>query len=521
MKKVLQILWLTPVFLLGLACSTENKETAGDESNSKPDRNMGGIGMPRGVLKTSEGLVPGYALFTVQNCASSYLVDRKGEVVHEWKGNFPGIIDYLTDSGTIVRVTIDPDFPRFHGGGNSGRVQEISWEGDMLWDFEFATEDHLNHHDIAPMPNGNVLVIAWEAKTKEEILAAGRKPEFSPEAGLWPNMIVEIKPIRPRGGEIVWEWHSWDHMIQGENPDLSNYGDPSQHPELLDINAMGETVESIHPDSLVLRKRKGRGHRNQTIDSDASDVHHMNAINYNAALDQIALSSYMLGEVIIIDHSTTTQEAAGHIGGRYGKGGDLLYRWGNPANYQRGDSTDRVLYHQHDIRWIEDGKPGAGHLTVFDNDIPDGPDSLNYSAVLELIPPMDEAGNYIIEEGKPFGPEKPVWTYTASDTVSFYSGFISGAHRLENGNTFITAGAAGRSFEVTPDKEIIWEYWTPYRGKATNPNGDPRAGGNTAYQTFRVTFVPENHLGLKGKDLTPIDPQPEPYVTELPKRVAE
>jgi hypothetical protein len=516
MKNVFRHIYLIPV-LLGLSCTGPGQESSGVSDEANPDRNMAGIGVPRGLITTSEGLAPGYILHDVPNSALCYLISRKGEVLHEWKGDFRTLYSYLTDSGTVVRTTVDPDFPKFRGSGNGGRIQEINWEGDMIWNFEFATEDHLSHHDIALMPNGNVLAIAWEAKTKEEVLAAGRNTEFTPEAGLWPDMVVEIEPVRPTGGNIVWEWHIWDHLIQDIDPNLQNYGDPSQHPELLNVNASAEKPVPIHPDTLVVRKRRSmHRYRNTTIDSEAADVHHMNAIYYNADLDQIALSSYTLGEVFIIDHSTTTEEATGHSGGNLGKGGDFLYRWGNPQNYQIGDSTDQILFHQHDIRWIEDGKPGAGNLTVFNNDIPMGPDSLNYSAVLEIVPPKDAMGNYIVEKGKPFGPEAPVWTYTAPDTVSFFSDFVSGAHRMENGSTFIAAGAAGRSFEVTPEGEIVWEYWTPYRGKITNPDGSPRRLGYPSL-LFRMTFIPADHPGLVSRDLLPLDPQPEVFILKSNK----
>ena len=61
-----------------------------------------------------------------------------------------------------------------------------------------------------------------------------------------------------------------------------------------------------------------------------------------------------MNEIYVIDHSTTTEEAAGHSGGLSGKGGDILYRWGNPQNYQRGNSQDQILISQHSVNWIWD-----------------------------------------------------------------------------------------------------------------------------------------------------------------------
>ncbi|MEX1241718.1 MAG: arylsulfotransferase family protein, partial [Cyclobacteriaceae bacterium] len=201
---------------------------------------------------------------------------------------------------------------------------------------------------------------------------------------------------------------------------------------------------------------------------------------------------------------------AGHSGGRWGKGGDFLYRWGNPENYRRGDSTDRKLFHQHDIRWIEKGKPGAGNLTVFNNDVPNK-DTLNYSAVHEIIPPTDEKGNYLIENGKAYGPENPAWTYVAPDSVSFFSSFISGAHRMPNGNTFINEGARGRYFEVTKDGKIVWEYLNPYRGDIRKPNGDLNPVMPMTYFQFRSTFIPADHPAFANRKLEPLDPQPKVF----------
>ena len=309
-----------------------------------------------------------------------------------------------------------------------------------------------------------------------------------------------------------------DHLIQDFDQSKPNYGNPAEHPELLDFNLGDSLSPAITSDSLDARFAAGKGHRNQTVDSHGSDFYHFNALNYNADLDQLVFSSPQLNEIFIIDHSTTTEEAAGHNGGRWGHGGDFLYRWGNPQNYQRGDSTDRKLFGQHDVRWIEKGKPGAGNLTVFNNHPPSkidfsdmGNSSSNYSIVYEIKPPMDENGNYFMEKEKPYGPEKPTWQYMASDTLSFFSSFISGAHRMENGNTFINEGAKARFFEVTPEGDIVWEYLNPYRGDIHQTNGDPNQPMPMTYSNFRATFIPENYPAFVGRELHPLDPQPNEF----------
>ena len=146
--------------------------------------------------------------------------------------------------------------------------------------------------------------------------------------------------------------------------------------------------------------------------------------------------------------------------------------------------------------------PGAGRLTLFNNRIEDADGT--HSAVFELTPPTDGAGRYVVPDAGPFGPEGPTWSYVAPTRTAFFSSFISGAHRLANGHTFITSGAQGRFFEVTPEGKIVWEYRTPYAGtlpgnQATNAN---------PYSVFRATKIAPDHPALAGRDLTPLDPQP-------------
>ena len=513
MKKIL--LYASAMIFLVLLFNCGDKPTT-DETADKKDRNIYGQYIPRGLTKTTKGVSPGYIMFPVTNSSSTYLINRKGEVVHEWKGNYEVMNPYLMDDGSLVQGAFDPDYPVFGFGGPYGRIQKINWEGKMVWDFEYADTTQMIHHDFAVMPNGNILAIAYETSSYDYALALGRKPEFIPRSGPWMEKIIEIEPQGASGGKIVWEWRVEDHLIQDYDETKANYGNVAEHPELLSFNVGDSIPPAITQDSLDILKAMGRGGRNLTIDNPGSDIFHFNALNYNAELDQIAFSSPEMCEIFIIDHSVTTEEAAGHQGGKSGKGGDLMFRWGNPENYMQGDSTDQKLFYQHDIRWIEKGKPGAGNLTIHNNGVPMGPDSLDYSAVYEIIPPLMEDSNYEMLANGRFGPEEPKWSYVAKDTISYYSPYISGAHRMHNGNTFINEGVRGRLFEVSPDNEIVWEYLIPYRGNIHKPNGEPRNVMNGTFSVFRATFVPADHPALQGKDLKPLDPQPEPFVMPPP-----
>jgi len=144
---------------------------------------------------------------------------------------------------------------------------------------------------------------------------------------------------------------------------------------------------------------------------------------------------------------------------------------------------------------------------VFNNNVPNV--TAGYSLVLEIEPPLTDEG-YTLSKNGMFVPEASKWTYIAKDTLSFYSPFISGAHRLHNGNTFITEGARGRYFEVNKSGDILWEYMTPYAGYKRMPDGTfPQPIGPFIYATFRATHIGMDHPALVGKILNPIDPQPD------------
>lgn len=505
MKQLFRYLVAVLIALIVANCSTKESE----ESKDKNDRNMFGHRIPRGLTKTSEDLMDGYLMYAVPNSPLFYLINRKGEVVHQWKGNYDGFVSYLMNDGSLMVGALDPDFPTFGFGGPYGRLQNISWDSKMLWDYEYAAKDSMIHHDFAVKPDGNILALAYKKISYEEAIAMGRKPEYTPLGGPWLEKVVEIEPQGRDDGRIVWEWRIEDHLIQDYDSTKTNYGVLADHPELISFNVGDSVPPVISQDSVDVLVAMGRG-RNLTTNNRGSDLFHLNAINYNAELDQIAISSPELSEVFIINRGLTSEQARG-------KDGDLLYRWGNPQNYNQGDSTDRKLYYQHDIQWIGKGKPQENNLILYNNDVPMGPDSLHYSAIYEINPPINADGTYSLQDNGRFGPEEPYWTYVAKDTISFYGSFISGVHRMENGNTFINEGPKGRFFEVNPEGDIVWEYLNPFRGDIRKPNGDPNDIMPMTYFIFRATFIPSDHPAFKGKELTPLDPQPEMFKLPPPE----
>jgi hypothetical protein len=446
----------------------------------------------RGLTLAARPASPGYTLFAPLSTTTTYLVDLRGQLVYSWPSAYePGEAVHLLEDGSLLRAGRDPHNRHFIGGGIGGRIERIALNGTLLWQFVYADETHCQHHDIKPLPNGHVLLIAWEKKTRAQALAAGLDPERMTGPEMWPDTLLEIEPRGLAAGKIVWEWHVWDHLVQDFDPHKPNYGEVVEHPELVDLNYRRTTRRETPAEIARLRslgyigggaeEDDGSGAQSQPAlggGDQAADWCHTNSVDYNAKLDQIMLSVHSFNEIWIIDHSTTTQEAAGHSGGRYGRGGDLLYRCGNPWAYLSGEPQDQTLFAQHDARWIPDHMPGAGHVTVFNNG--EGRRDGRYSSVVELVLPLDSAGRYRRERDGAFAPPTTQWEYTAPNKTDFFESHLSGAERLANGDTLICSGEDARLFEVDPTGKTVWEYVNPYaEQRATGPVSSPpgaRAG---------------------------------------------
>jgi len=372
----------------------------------------------------------GYTLWAPLNETATYLTDIDGDVVHTWDSDYrPGLAAYLTEDGSLLRMG-NVGNATFTVGGAGGVTQLIDWSGDVTWEYTYSDDTYLSHHDVEILPNGNVLLIAWEFKTYAQAVGAGRDPASLGDGELWPDSIIEVRPTGPASGDIVWEWHVWDHLIQDHDAAMDNFGVVGDHPELIDLNYVS-----------------GPG---------GADWTHINSIDYNAEFDQILLSVHSFNEIWVIDHSTTTAQAASHTGGNSGRGGDLLYRWGNPQAYDAGTVADQQLFRQHDAQWIEAGLPGEGNILIFNNgqNRPGG----SYSSVDEIAPPVDALGNYTLDPSGAYSPNSLSWTYADEVPTDFYAQNISGAQRLANGNTLICDGPDGDFFEVDADGQTVWQY---------------------------------------------------------------
>lgn len=419
----------------------------------------------------------GYTLFSPNKI--TYLIDNCGFVVNTWPTNSsPGLSAYLLEDGSLLRA--GSTLGSFMGAGAGGRLQIYSWEGQLEWSYDYSTDQEMQHHDIEPLPNGNILVLAWEYIAQDSALAAGRRPEVTNKA-VWPEKIVELQPIGSDSAAVVWEWRAWDHLIQDYDSSLANFGNVGAHPELIDANFAAVAGED-----------------NPAITG--IDWLHANSLDYHPERDEIILSLRNFSECWVIDHSTSIAEAAGHSGGRSGRGGDLLYRWGNPQAYRQGSIADQQFFQQHDARWIPTAYPNAGKIMVYNNG--NGRPLEEYSSADIIAPPLDADGRYLFNTGTSFGPATLSRTIAMVDNERFFSSFMSGAHPLPNGNILLSVAKNGHFFEITPDDQLVWEYRNP-----VSLNGPVPQGATVPFQSvFRATRYPSDFIGFRNVDLTPGDP---------------
>jgi len=408
-----------------------------------------------GLIYWQSSSSEGYSIFSPQQNRKVYLIDNCGQKINEWTfSSWPAQTCYLLPDGNLLRA-----------GQDSIEIRD--WENNLIWYYDKTAHNFFQHHDIHPLPNGNILCVVFDFYGPNQMIAQGRNPSMI-NGWFWLDKIVELQPVGTHDALIAWEWKFINHLIQDFDITKLNYGVVADHPELLDVNFNNNEL---------------------------SDYTHTNAIEYNADLDQIMICSRNLSEIFIIDHSTTKEQAAGHTGGNSNRGGDFLWRWGNPQVYRQGGAADQKLFLQHNPEWVPDGSADEGKISVFSN-LGDG--TGNFSSLNLLIPEF-ENWQYLMLDNK-FLPQDFDWSWHGTilgDTL--YEPTQAGVQSLPNGNVFVCQTSTGQMSELTKDGTLLWAYKNPSGERIFNQY-ESKIAGNTI---FRAKKYPGNFEGFEGKDMSP------------------
>ncbi|MFH2144389.1 MAG: aryl-sulfate sulfotransferase [Bacteroidota bacterium] len=360
-----------------------------------------------------------YTLYATKNGTQAYLVDTNGTNYKTWTFSSTeknAYSTYLIPGDTLVRTTTYSVSGSPGAGGETGKIQKVTWDGTTVWSYTYSSTTTQMHHDICPMPNGNVMFISYDVKSATQATQAGS----STASTFWSEKLVEVKPTGPTSGTVVWEWKLWDHMCQNYNSAKDNYVTSIvNNPQLLNINYAGS--------------------------GNLPDRYHMNGIDYNEELDQIVVSIHFMNSVFVIDHSTTTAVAAGHTGGNSGKGGDFLYRWGNPASY--GATGTTIFNVIHDAHWVSSDNPNyPDYLAAYNNKGGTG----GKTAVDVWNPPYN-GSNYSLTLGQAYTPS----TYAYQYNSSFLSQNEGNSQQLPNGNMLVN-NSFGSVYEINSAGTQLW-----------------------------------------------------------------
>lgn len=439
-----------------------------------------------GLFQYTQNAFPGYTLFAPGRSETTYLIDNCGHLQFSWQSGYStaGTVELL-ENGSVMRACAFDNNSPINAGGASGRIEVVKKDQQIDWVFEYSNDTVRLHHDFEILPNGNVLMIAWELKSQQTAIDAGRDPLLVGGSGLWPEHIIEVNPL---SDQIVWRWNAWDHVVQDFDNSKPNYGVVGDHPELFDLNF-----------------DKGNA---------AADWQHVNSIDYNESLDQILICSPAWNEIYIIDHSTTIEEAASHTGGSSGKGGDILWRWGNPQIYGAGDETDVKLFYQHDAKWIPAGYPHENKIILYNNGRGRIPDE--YSSIEIIAPSLIPNVGYEMGVNNQFLPLNADYTYTAPNPTDFYSRIISSAEMLPNGNIFIDEGTSGHFFEIDSQENVVWDYVNPVVADSILAQEQIIPGNANLFNlTFRARRIAHDYVGISNLPLTDQGPiERNPYVDD-------
>jgi len=401
----------------------------------------------------------GYTVFPAKDVGAT-IIDMNGNIINQWKGMSAGFAPNKILPGGYVMGSTGIRNPKYSFQDMLDLVQ-VDWEGNIVWHFDKYEQIKdprqkpvwmaRQHHDY--QREGNP--VGYYVPGMDPLVAQGNtiilchknlhNPKISDKL-LLDDTIIEVN----WDGKIIWEWRCSDHFDEmGFSEEAKNT--LARNPTMR--NAGGGMGDWMHMNSVSALGP------NKWFDSGDNRFHPDNIIWDGRQTNILAITDKKTGGIV----------------------------WQVGPNYAATPALKKLgqFIGQHHVHMIPKGLLGEGNILAFDNGgwagygapNPGAPTGNNnalrdYSRVLEFDPITLEI----------------VWQYTAReagfvmpvDGYKFYSGFISSAQRLPNGNTLITEGADGRLFEVTIEHEIVWEYISPYYGKNKNQN--------MVYRAYRLPY---------------------------------
>jgi len=246
--------------------------------------------------------------------------------------------------------------------------------------------------------------------------------------GINPEIITYdyVQEITP-DGTVVWEWHFVDHVDELRNLARA-FGNL---PEMYKVR-FGWDDEDGKLANFPAAWSRDFPHLN-TVERLPDTPLGRQDRRFRAG--NLLISPRHLDCICIVDHDTQ----------------EMVWMWG----------LGEILG-QHHPTMLPDG-----HILLFDNG--KAPPVANRSRCLEIDPATGRI----------------VWDYSADPPEAFYAPTGSSNQRLPNGNTVICGmdmmpGRQGQVFEVTPEGEVVWAYWS-----CTESEAPPQS--TTMYRAVRYT----------------------------------
>ena len=409
----------------------------------------------------------GYTIVDTADSNGAVLLDMNDNEVRRWP-QMSGMGPFRMLPGGYVMGADEFRAPH----QESVAIQQLDWDNEVVWRFdrleEVKTEEvedengettggetiwaARHHHDWQRegSPAGYYAPDAEPRTTDGKTMILGHKNLIVPEISdklLEDDYIYEFS----WDGEILWEWLASDHVDEfGFSQDARNAIYRS-----VQFNERRQSADWLHINSATYLGP------NQWYNGGDERFHP----------EHIMISSREANFIAII-----------------ARDGSIVWRLG--PDYTITDEMAEVgqILGQHNPHIIPEGLPGEGHLLVFDNGgdggygfanpaRPNGTNSMtrDNSRLLEINPATLEI----------------VWEYSFSGTerFQFYSSYVSNAQRLPNGNTLVNEGMHGRVFELTEDKEIVWEFVSPYFSDDEPPS-------HCIYRAYRIPYewIPQLQL---------------------------